>query len=45
MFFRLLNQWIDFKVIIQKCSLVTFYRNCSNRFALLNKMATRARDK
>ena len=38
----LLNQKMDFEIIIQECSLGTLYQNCSNDSAMLNKMAARA---
>ena len=36
---------MDFKIIIQECCLVTLYHNCSNHFALLNKMAAGAKNR
>ena len=38
----LLNQKMDFEIIIQECSLGDLYQNCSKNFATLNKMAARA---
>ena len=38
----LLNQKMDFKIIIQECFLGDPQQNCSNNSATLNKMATRA---
>ena len=38
----LLNQKMDFEIIIQECFLVTLFQNCSNDSATLNKMAARA---
>ena len=38
----LLNQRMDFEIIIQECFLVTLYQNRSNNSATLNKMAARA---
>ena len=38
----LLNQKMDFEIIIQECFLGDLYQNCSNDPATLNKMAARA---
>ena len=38
----LLNQKMDFEIIIQECSWVTLYQNCLNDSATWNKMAARA---
>ena len=38
----LLNQKMDFEIIIQKCSLGDLFQNCSKNFVALNKMAVRA---
>ena len=38
----LLNQKMDFEIIIQECSLVTLYQTCSKDSATLNKMAATA---
>ena len=38
----LLNQYMDFEIIVQDVSWVTLYQNCSNGSASLNKMAARA---
>ena len=38
----LLNQKMDFKIIIQKIPWVTLFQNCSKNSATLNKMAARA---
>ena len=38
----LLNQKMDFEMIIQECFLGDLYQNCSNDSATLNKMAARA---
>ena len=38
----LLNQRMDFEIIIQECFLGDLYQNCSNNSATLNKMAARA---
>ena len=37
----LLNQKMDFEIIIPNGSWVTLYQNCSKDFATLNKMAAR----
>ena len=38
----LLNQRMDFEIIILECFRVTLYQNCSKTSATLNKMAARA---
>ena len=41
----LLGQWLDFKMISQKCSSYPPSPNCQNGSALLNKMVTRAKNR
>ena len=41
----LLNHWMDFEIILQECSLGDPLPNCLNGFALLNKMAARAKNR
>ena len=38
----LLNQRMDFEIIIQECFLGDLYQNCSNNSATMNKMAAMA---
>ena len=37
------NHWTDFHILLQKCSLVTFYQGCSSHLDSSKNMAARGR--